>query len=222
MGAPSHRDKGREKPCGPPELRRHGTGLPAARGSARWPRRGGQGKGVLSSFVPRLRKTNWSAMGHLLPFGEFEVCPWLPVGFGGVLVAGRRGAAAVRAGRLRDAQLWGPRVVHCGDGATNWHLWARHHGEEGAVGAMLPGQTHRRCAMSGRRESGSGGVALTYGYQMVDVKKKRKRKSPSGSFHQRFTAMTTVPVLSLRSSSPSIPRTLPTHSVTRFSPALPV
>lgn len=51
---------------------------------------------------------------------------------------------------------------------------------------------------------------------------KRKRKSPSGSFHQQFTAMTTVPIPSLRSSSPSIPRTLPTHPVTRFSLVLPV
>lgn len=55
-----------------------------------------------------------------------------------------------------------------------------------------------------------------YGYQMVDVKKK-KIKSPSGSSHQQFTAMTIVPVPSLGSSSPSIPRTLPTRSVTRFS-----
>lgn len=182
MGAPSRQDKGREKPCGPPELHRHGTGLPAAQGSARWPRRGGQGKGVLSSFVPRLRKTNWSATEHLLPFGEFGVCPWLPMGFGGVLVAGRQGAAAIRAGRLRDAQLWGPRMVRHGDGATTWDPWARHGGEEGAVGAILPGQTHQRCAWSGRRESGSGGAALTYGYQMVDVKKKKKEKKPIRKF----------------------------------------
>lgn len=42
---------------------------------------------------------------------------------------------------------------------------------------------------------GSAGVVLTYGYQMVGVKKKKKRKSPSGGFHQQFMAMTTMPVL---------------------------
>lgn len=41
---------------------------------------------------------------------------------------------------------------------------------------------------------GSEGAVLTYGYQMVDVKK-TKEKSLSGSFHQQFVAMTIVPVL---------------------------
>lgn len=44
--------------------------------------------------------------------------------------------------------------------------------------------------------------------------KRRKRKSPSGSFHQQFTAMTTVPIPSLCSSSLCIPHVLLTRSVT--------
>lgn len=33
-------------------------------------------EGCLPQLVPRLRKTNWSATGYPLPFGELGVCPW--------------------------------------------------------------------------------------------------------------------------------------------------
>lgn len=93
--------------------------------------------------------------------------------------------------------------------------WACHRGEEGAVRPCLqcrpaggvPGLASGCC------ESGSDcreQSCCSYLWISNGGCKKRRRKSPSGSFHQQFMAMTTV-ARTLPPLIASIPWTLPTH-----------
>ena len=178
VGAPS---RGGEKPHGPPELRRHGLGV------RRVPREGW----VWERCPLQLRKAGWSAMGRALPLRE------LPGGVGGVLFPGKRGA-----GGVWDARLWGPRRVRHRGGVTTWRPWACRGGCRGpwhrcrAAGGVHVGW--HRGAVRAALAAGSRGSCS---YLWLPNGGWRKRKSPPGSFRQRFTAVTTVPVPSLRSPS---------------------
>ena len=207
--------------------------LPARHGAAsslgicRVPQEGWAGEGCPLQLVPKLRKTNWSATGHPLPFGELRVCPRLPVGFGVFCSQGGE--------RQRLSEPGGCGMLSLGDrgGFTAGMGPQRGTHRHVTVERRVLSRPCRRCRptgsvpglASGCCESGSDcreQRSCSYLWISNGGCKKRKRKSPSGSFHHQFMAMTTMPILPLRSSSPSVPRTLPTHSVTRFSPALPV
>lgn len=153
--------------------------------SAGCPRRGGKG----SSLQPLQRptKANWNVMGRPLLFGE------LPVEFRGVLLSG---AAALKAGRFWDAQLWGLRMVSI----TSWcsrNVTMDRRVLSGLCRQCRPTSPHLDLCQSVTRASltvGSAGAVLPYGYQMVDVKKTEEKK-PIRKFPPTVTTMPVLPPL---------------------------
>lgn len=134
------------------------------------------------------------------------VCLWLPVGFGGVLLPG--------SSRHQSREAVGCSALGNGEGL----LW-------GWVPMSMSPWRGGCCQV---HATGTDPPVMCLGWyggvvrgewrshlRMSDVGcKRRKRKRPSGSFHQQLTAMTPVPIPSLCSSSPCIPPVLLTRSIT--------